>query len=652
MLIHLLDLDKAKRIKHILLIKILKNFEDVLVGSRTYKKLILKTADFLIFVSAIWSSFALRLSVIWDDYFMTESLILFIIIPLAGVVIFNALGVYQTVIRFMSLHLLLSTAIGIAILSGIFSFLTLVFDIGRVPRSVPIIFGITSLLYISVSRLIIKSLCLSFSAQFSEGEKVLIFGAGKAGAQLVSMLQNSGEYRPIGFIDENEFLSKTTVSGLRVHHFSDLDNLVVSESIATIILAIPSANEKNRKRIIQELVARGLKVFTLPSILELLSGETLNRLRPIDVADLLGRREIKSDKQLIRDSISGKSICITGAGGSIGSELARQAVMAEPRYIILYDISEFLLYQIDYELSNCIIEKNLATELIPILGSVLDSQRFQQILFKYSVTTVFHTAAYKHVPLVEQNVIQGISNNVLGTRIVAIASRAAKVEKFILVSTDKAVRSTNVMGATKRLAELVIQNLADEGTGETIFATVRFGNVLGSSGSVIPLFKNQIECGGPVTVTHPDVTRYFMTISEAASLVIAASSLAIGGEIFVLDMGQPVKIVDLAKAMIQLNGLSIKDETNPDGDIAISFSGLRSGEKLYEELSDTGILTKSRHPKIRLAQENNRSEGGMDLILKEAQSIVASGDAIAGRNFLLKTVSDFNPSSVNIDSLL
>lgn len=652
MLIHLLDLDKAKRIKHILLIKILKNFEDVLVGSRTYKKLILKTADFLIFVSAIWSSFALRLSVIWDDYFMTESLILFIIIPLAGVVIFNALGVYQTVIRFMSLNLLLSTAIGIAILSGIFSFLTFVFDIGRVPRSVPIIFGITSLLYISVSRLIIKGLCLSFSAQFSEGEKVLIFGAGKAGAQLVSMLQNSGEYRPIGFIDENEFLSKTTVSGLRVNHFSDLDNLVVSESIATIILAIPSANEKNRKRIIQELVARGLKVFTLPSILELLSGETLNRLRPIDVADLLGRREIKSDKQLIRDSISGKSICITGAGGSIGSELARQAVMAEPRYIILYDISEFLLYQIDYELSNCIIEKNLATELIPILGSVLDCQRFQQILFKYSVTTVFHTAAYKHVPLVEQNVIQGISNNVLGTRIVAIASRAAKVEKFILVSTDKAVRSTNVMGATKRLAELVIQNLADEGTGETIFATVRFGNVLGSSGSVIPLFKNQIECGGPVTVTHPDVTRYFMTISEAASLVIAASSLAIGGEIFVLDMGQPVKIVDLAKAMIQLNGLSIKDETNPDGDIAISFSGLRSGEKLYEELSDTGILTKSRHPKIRLAQENNRSEGGMDLILKEAQSIVASGDAIAGRNFLLKTVSDFNPSSVNIDSLL
>ncbi|MFT3961363.1 polysaccharide biosynthesis protein [Propionivibrio sp.] len=404
--------------------------------------------------------------------------------------------------------------------------------------------------------------------------------------------------------NDKSVIQNIELAGLRVHSPDELADIIVAKNVEEILLAVPSASRQRRAEIINSLEYLQRKVKLLPSMSELVSGSiTAESIREVEIDDLLGRDPVSPDLSLLGKCITGKVVLVSGAGGSIGSELCRQIIRMKPLRLVLMELSEFALYSIEQELSALCASKNLPVEIIPLLGSVIHLHRNERIMKSFGVHTVYHAAAYKHVPLVEHNPIEGVRNNVVGTRRMAEAALAASVETFVLISTDKAVRPTNVMGATKRLAELVLQGLARNG-GKTRFCMVRFGNVLGSSGSVVPLFRKQIAAGGPITLTHPEITRYFMTIPEAAQLVIQAGAMGQGGEVFVLDMGQPVRIMDLARRMIRLSGLTVKDEHRPDGDIAIEIVGLRPGEKLYEELLIGKNVEGTAHPLIMRAYEH------------------------------------------------
>ena len=624
--------------------------------SRNIKRAILVFADIVALLFSLWSAFALRFSEWWPTQYIEPSWPLFIFVPLFGVAVFIKLGLYRAVIRFMNVKVLQSIALGVTlVIAGTFAF-TQVAGLDSVPRSVPIIFGLSAWLYLGGSRLLIRGYYHWLISRYTERERVIIYGAGGAGSQLAQLLQGGAEYIPIGFVDDEKALWKGQVQGLPVFNPATLSDLIENKSVDVLLLALPHISETRRSEILQFVAEFPVHVKTMPSMPEIIAGESLDHIREIEIEELLGRDQVAPEKSLIERSILGKTVCITGAGGSIGSELARQAVSSGAKAVVLYELSEFSLYSIEAELIQLARDTNPECSIYPILGSVQDHDRIEKVFVQFSVQTVYHAAAYKHVPLVEHNVLQGIQNNSLGTETVALAAKQVGVERFVLISTDKAVRPTNVMGATKRLAEMIIQLLASENnvstnSASTIFSMVRFGNVLGSSGSVVPLFKKQIAAGGPVTVTHPDINRFFMTIPEAASLVIQAGSMAKGGDVFVLDMGEPVKIADLAKQMIRLSGQTIKDSDNPEGDIEVIYSGLRPGEKLYEELLIGNNAAGTCHPKIMTADEEYAPREQLDAVLSGINTAIAANDCAAVRDILIDIVKDFNPSSRNVDLL-
>ncbi|EFZ52154.1 capsular polysaccharide biosynthesis capD domain protein [Shigella sonnei 53G] len=473
---------------------------------------------------------------------------------------------------------------------------------------------------------------------------VLIYGAGESGRQLLPALMQAKEYFPVAFVDDNPRLHKAVIHGVTVYPSDKLSYLVDRYGIKKILLAMPSVSKSQRQKVITRLEHLPCEVLSIPGMVDLVEGRAqISNLKKVSIDDLLGRDPVAPDAKLMAENITGKAVMVTGAGGSIGSELCRQIVRYKPAKLVLFELSEYALYAIEKELSALCDKEVLNVPVIPLLGSVQRQNRLQMVMKSFGIQTVYHAAAYKHVPLVEHNVVEGVRNNVFGTLYCAESAIESGVETFVLISTDKAVRPTNTMGTTKRLAELVLQALSAR-QSQTRFCMVRFGNVLGSSGSVVPLFEKQIAQGGPVTLTHRDIIRYFMTIPEASQLVIQAGAMGHGGDVFVLDMGDPVKIYDLAKRMIRLSGLSVRDDKNPDGDIAIEVTGLRPGEKLYEELLIGDSVQGTSHPRIMTANEVMLPWQDLSLLLKELDQACHDFDHERIRSLLLQAPAAFNPT--------
>ncbi len=564
---------------------------------------------------------------------------------LVTILAFTKLGLYRAILRYLTFHALAVVSVGTAISAGCVAVLAFYFD-ASIPRSIPIIYGAFLCLLSGGSRLVIRVLVSQASSK--DKKKVLIYGAGAAGRQLALALRSSETHRVMGFIDEDTTLENTIIMGLKVHDTSSAQALVEKCNVNQILLAVPSASRSRRKEILDALVHLSAEVLTIPDMKDIVEGKSkIDELKDVAIDDLLGRDPVVPQQVLMEGNIKDKVVMVTGAGGSIGSELCRQILRNKPKTIVLFELSEFGLYQIDRELSLLNKDEGLGVEVIPLLGSVQRINRLSTVMTSFNVNTVYHAAAYKHVPLVEYNVVEGVRNNVFGTYYAARAAIEASVESFVLISTDKAVRPTNIMGTTKRVAELGLQALAEQENKKqkgTRFCMVRFGNVLGSSGSVIPLFKRQIAKGGPITVTHPDIIRYFMTIPEAAQLVIQAGAMGKGGDVFVLDMGKPVKITDLAENLIQLSGLEVKNDDNPYGDIAIEFTGLRPGEKLFEELLIGDNVALTAHERIMTANEQF-------LAINEYQRLIADLDDACHnfehekiRQLLLDAPTEFAPT--------
>ncbi|KYN80534.1 nucleoside-diphosphate sugar epimerase [Vibrio cidicii] len=560
-------------------------------------------------------------------------------------VAFTKLGLYRAVLRYLTFHALTVVVIGAVISALSITTFAYYFD-ATVPRTVPVIYMTFLAILCGGARMLVRSLIVQASRKGSE--RVLIFGAGSTGRQLAIALRNAESYQVQGFIDNDPSLENTIIQGINVYSPSSVDQLVERQGIEKILLATPRASRSERKAIIDSLLHLPVEVLTVPDFNDIVNGNaTVDELKDVAIEDLLGRDPVAPNPELMKANIQGKVVMVTGAGGSIGSELCRQIVRQKPKSLVLFELSEFGLYQIDKELSNLVEAEKLNVEIIPLLGSVQRINRVSTTMRAFGVQTVYHAAAYKHVPLVEYNVVEGVRNNVFGTYYTAKAAIEAGVESFVLISTDKAVRPTNVMGTSKRMAELGLQALAQQEnskTNGTRFCMVRFGNVLGSSGSVIPLFKRQIEEGKAITVTHPDIIRYFMTIPEAAQLVIQAGAMGKGGDVFVLDMGQPVKIVDLAKNLIRLSGLEVKSASNPNGDIEIKFTGLRPGEKLYEELLIGDNVEGTEHERIMTANEQFLPLEQFNHILDNLDLACHHFDHEAIRQILLETPTGFNPT--------
>ena len=573
------------------------------------RRFLIVAADAICLPLALWLSINLR----WGDIPYTtdwRDILVYLLTTVFSVLVFGRLGLYRAMIRFMGTEAIIAVLKGISISALIVGCLVFLTRAEGVPRSIPFIYWGIALFFVGGSRF---AVWLHYQSLLKkECEKVAIYGAGDAGRQLLTALRQSGQYETAVFIDDNRKIKGRVINGVQVYRPHHLQNLIKKESITQILLAIPSVAAHRKKEIISHLEALPVHVKTIPGLSDIVSGKAkIEELREVDIEDLLGRDSIAPDNELFEHCIKNKVVMVTGAGGSIGSELCRQIIKHQPGQIILLELSEFALYSIEQELKKTPGSEKIS--IIALLGSVQNKKHLLNIFTVYGVQTLYHAAAYKHVPIVEENMIEGIRNNIFGTLRLAEAASAANVESFVLISTDKAVRPTNIMGASKRFAEMVLQALANNISeqkmhNKTYFCMVRFGNVLGSSGSVVPLFSRQIQQGGPVTVTHADIIRYFMTIPEAAQLVIQAASLGIkegqGGDVFVLDMGEPVKIVELAKKMIHLSGFEVKDEDNPHGDIEIHYTGLRSGEKLYEELLIGDNVSNTQHSRIMRAEES------------------------------------------------
>ncbi len=565
-------------------------------------RLVLLATDVLLIPLCLWLALSLRLGE-WFTAF-DEAALVFAVLTVVSIIVFINLGFYHKVVKYESSRALEQIAYGVLISAGVLLVVMLIVDRAELlPRSTFLFYGLIALPVMAISRRVARHL-LQDEGHASDGVPVAIYGAGESGRQLVALLQNSPHYRPVAFIDDDPSLQHCKMEGLRVLSPRQLDKKLARLGVQEILLSMPSVSPKARQRVLRRLERLPVHVRTVPDINEIINGQArLDQVKEVDVNDLLGREVVPPDPELLQKCILGKTVLVTGAGGSIGAELCRQVLDLRPRRLILFERSEFALYQIAAELEERQQQLPHPVEVVSLLGSVTNRRRLEQVFSAFDIDTVYHAAAYKHVPLVEHNAVEGLWNNTFGTLCTAQAARKAGVQHFVLISTDKAVRPTNIMGSSKRLAEMVLQAFHAQGEGRTTFSMVRFGNVLGSSGSVVPLFRRQIANGGPVTVTHPRIIRYFMTIHEAVTLVIQAGAMARGGDVFVLDMGKPVRILDLAVQMIHLSGLTVKDDKNPDGDIAIRFTGLRPGEKLYEELliSDNPIATD--HPKIMRAKE-------------------------------------------------
>ena len=608
--------------------------------SRPAKRFIMLGADAVMLAAALWFGLVLK----FDRLVGPASVAgLLTCVVVTGLLAFLLLGFYRTVIRFVG-----TKAIGRMVMGVTLSVTGLVVceRIGlmpAVPLSVLTIYWAFALLYVGGSRFLVRYFYL-YSAKLSTAKRVAIYGAGEAGARLSSVLVGGAEFEPVVFVDDRSALQGSQINGLRIYAPEDLPQLVVTRKIDRVLLAMPSASHRRRREVLAGLEPLSVHVQSLPDLADIISGKArIDELRDVDVCDLLGRDPVPPNPQLFASCISKKSVMVTGAGGSIGSELCRQILRVAPTRLVLFEMSELALYTIERELREIALRELLKVEIIPLLGNANHSERVREVLLAFGVQTVYHAAAYKHVPIVEHNVIRGVDNNVVCTWNTAQAALETGVEMFVLISTDKAVNPTNVMGATKRLAELVLQGL-QERTTATRFCMVRFGNVLGSSGSVVPLFQEQIRRGGPVTVTHPQVIRYFMTIPEAAQLVIQAGSMAKGGDVFVLDMGRPVRIDDLARRMINLMGLSVRDPGNPDGDIEITYTGLRSAEKLFEELLIGNNITKTDHPMIMRAMEHSIPWSRMQQILDTLCSAIQSNDCMRVLSILREAVAEYRPA--------
>lgn len=525
---------------------------------------------------------------------------------------FIRFGLYRAVVRYVGFKVL-SLVFFTVILSGVLLFAGALWMGISLPISAVVNYVLIAFLLTGGSRLVVRE---GYQRVMSrQKDRVIIYGAGSAGRQLAQAISNGDEFHPVLFVDDDSGLQDTSVLGLKVISPRKIECAIRDLDVQRILLALPSTLRSRRRQILDALEALPVKVQTVPGMADMVNGDlSIDQLQDVRVEDLLGRDPVTPAPQLMEKHITGQTVLVTGAGGSIGSELCRQILQQRPRALVLYELSEFALYAIERELTQICLQQGIGAEIIPVIGTVQRRNRIETVLKTFAVDTVYHAAAYKHVPLVEYNMVEGVRNNVFGTWHTAEAAISAGVKQFVLISTDKAVRPTNVMGTTKRLSELVLQGLAQRQRG-TRFSMVRFGNVLGSSGSVVPLFKEQIEHGGPVTVTHPDITRFFMTIPEAAQLVIQAGTMGHSGSVFVLDMGDSVKIVDLARKMIRLSGLEERNEKNPHGDIAIEFSGLRPGEKLYEELLIGDNVEASDHPCILRANEQALSWDEMEKLL-------------------------------------
>ncbi|MCK0743668.1 polysaccharide biosynthesis protein [Chromohalobacter nigrandesensis] len=624
--------------------------------SRAKKRLVMVASDLVALPLALWSAYALRLAEWWPARYLEPFWWLFLVVPPVGVFIFARLGLYRAVVRFMGPQALWAVVKGALLLALLMWAAAFFYRWETFPRSVPVNFALVTLVYVGGTRLVVRSYYQWLLKHYTQKEPVAIYGAGGAGAQLTLALANSREFYTAAFMDDDPALWGFTIKGIKVHNPGCFKSVAEDLGIKRVLLAMPSATKAQRKQALDNLVDVPVRVQTVPSMPEIVSGiASVDQLREVELEDLLGRDPVPPQYDLVNASIRDKVVMVTGAGGSIGSEMCRQVVRGKPKALILFEVSEFGLYAINQELEAARIEMGESFPIVPLLGNVCDRNRVEAAIRHYGVQTLYHAAAYKHVPIVENNVLEGVRNNVHGTRVVAESSASLGVERCVLISTDKAVRPTNVMGATKRMAELVLQDLATryalKDGHRTTFSMVRFGNVLGSSGSVVPLFRRQIAEGGPITVTHPDITRFFMTIPEAALLVIQAGSMAEGGDVFVLDMGESVKIVDLARRMIQLTGLEVRDEENPDGDIEIVYSGLRSGEKLYEELLIGDNVVGTKHPKIMRAQEEALTHQELITLLGELQAAERNLDSQRSCAILKQGVKGFAHNGNMVDLL-
>ncbi|WP_165721175.1 MULTISPECIES: nucleoside-diphosphate sugar epimerase/dehydratase [unclassified Pseudoalteromonas] len=615
----------------------------ILNASRAKKRLITLCIDSLFIMLAFWLALIVRLDSLEPLKQLDNWLLLALLTPVS-LYTFVSLGLYRAVLRYMNSQAIWAIVLGTVITTVIL--VLLAFFIGiDIPRTMPFIFAWLCLLTVGGARVLVRAIIGKMTT--SKKESVIIYGAGSAGRQLATALSAGPEYFVRAFIDDDVTKHGSIIQGIPVVCFKDIYELINKRKVSKVLLALPSETRARRKEILAQLEPLTIKVLSIPGMADVVEGKAkLAEITEVGVEDLLGRDPVAPRKDLMTANIANKVVMVTGAGGSIGSELCRQIVKQKPTKLVLFELSEFGLYSIEKELSEYITNNNLNIELVPIMGSVQRINRIETVMKTFGVQTVYHAAAYKHVPLVEHNVVEGVRNNVFGTYYCAKAAVNAGVENFVLISTDKAVRPTNVMGATKRMAELVLQGLAQEQgvKHKTRFCMVRFGNVLGSSGSVVPLFRRQIKEGGPITLTHPDITRFFMTIPEAAQLVIQAGAMGKGGDVFVLDMGDPVKIKDLATKMVRLSGFEVKSETNPHGDIEIKCTGLRPGEKLYEELLIGDNVGETTHERIMTASEVMLPLAELNVFIEALDIACHNFDHESIRQLLLDAPTGFNPT--------
>lgn len=631
------------------MIRLLNKYVAPVLGlPRPAKRFIVVFVDIALCVLSVWLAYYLRLG----EFVALSGNGLWSVAVSVGIAIpvFIASGLYLAIFRYSGWPALLTVARAVGIYGVLYASVFTAIGVAEIPRTVGIIQPILLLLFVSSSRAFARvwlgDRYRSILKQVAR-PKVLIYGAGQSGQQLAAAMGNSHEMQVVGFLDDDDRLHGHVLNGLSIYNPGDLPSLASALNISDVLLAMPSLNRKRRNEILADIRRAHVSVRTLPSMSDLAQGKvSISDLRELDIDDLLGRDPVSPNHILLAKNILDKVVLVTGAGGSIGSELCRQILVIGPQKLLLIEQSEFALYTIHQELEEKLVGRNV--HLVPLLASVQDAERIRTIMSTWQAETVYHAAAYKHVPLVEHNPVEGIKNNVFGTLTMARAAIKSGVSNFVLISTDKAVRPTNVMGSSKRLAEMVLQAFAATGTC-TNFSMVRFGNVLGSSGSVVPKFREQIREGGSVTLTHPEVTRYFMTIPEAAQLVIQAGAMARGGDVFVLDMGQPVKIADLASRMIELSGLSVRNAENPDGDVEIEITGLRPGEKLYEELLIGDDPKPTAHPRILKAHENFISWPDLEEQLMILEKAFTSNDVDSIRTILAKLVSGYTPAEEVVD---
>lgn len=616
-----------------------------LIGwSRTRKRALMLGADIVFIPAALFTALALKQggwpvaagALPWP----------YVLALAASVPIFVHLGLYRAVLRYVGSKAAVAVVAGVTSSVVVLAAVNMALGAAGISLSAILIYWALALVYVGGTRVLMRNL---LNARQAGSERVIIYGAGAAGAQVAAALRTNGQFDPVAFVDDDVSMQRSVVAGVEVFKPSELSRLIQTEEAKVLLLALPSQSRRRRQEILGILEPLAVRVMTVPDISDLVSGVArVQDVRDVDASDLLGRDPVPPIHTLFDASIRGKTVMVTGAGGSIGSELCRQILMLGPHQLVLLEMSELALYSIDRELALLCERERLSVEVISLLGSAHHKQRVVEIMQAYGVQTVYHAAAYKHVPIVEQNTIEGIHNNVISTWHTAEAALECGVDKFVLISTDKAVNPTNVMGATKRMAEIVLQGLNHRG-GRTRFCMVRFGNVLESSGSVVPVFRDQISRGGPVTVTHPDVTRYFMTIPEASQLVLQAGAMAKGGDVFVLDMGKPIRIDDLARRMVGLSGFSVRDEKNPEGDIEIRYTGLRPAEKLFEELLIGNNVTGTEHPMIMRAMEHSLPWPDVERLLQQLLNAMGAFDVAKARELLKQGVSEYDPSGSPAD---